>query len=203
MSKKEMIEGISKIDISTPMVCKTYFQNNRRRLPRNPIDRSRPPIMTRFSIDFMFYSHTSLRDHNSAFTIVDQGSRYPFAFPCCAKRPPVTIMIFFVGCMKKMGFTPTVFKMDEGGELCKSTEFCKAMTKMKLIIHLTGGDNKTSNGLVERFHQSIHAMNRSLLDTLQSLVPSPLPKGVCIQNFWDLCLGYMVQIKRIIINSTM
>ena len=145
----------------------------------------------------------SLRGHNTAFTIVDQGSRYPFAFPCCDKRPPIAIMIFFVGCLKKMGFQPTVFKIDEGGELCKFTEFCKAMTEMNLIVHSTGGDNKTSNGLVERFHQTLHSMNRSSLDTLRSILPSSLPKGISIQSFWDLCLGYMVQLKRIVITSTM
>ena len=102
-----------------------------------------------------------------------------------------------------MGFTPLVFKMDEGGDLCKSTEFCKALTNMGMIVNSTGGDNKTSNGLVERFHQTIHAMNRGSLDTLRSLLPSPLPKGINVQHFWDLCLGYMVQIKRILINATM
>ena len=203
MSKKGLLENIPAIDKPYPMVCKTCFHNNRKRLPRTLIDHSRPPIMTRFSIDYMFYSHLSLRGHNSAFTIVDQGSRYPFAFPCCAKRPPIAIIEFFVGCLKNMGFKPTVFKMDEGGELCKSTEFCKALTNMKLIIHSTGGDNKTSNGLVERFHQTIHSMNRSSLDTLKSLLPSSLPQGISIQSFWDLCLGYMVQIKRIVINSTL
>ena len=203
MSKKGMLENIPVIDKAIPMVCKACFQNNRKRLPRNPTDHSRPPFMTRFSIDYMFYSHASLRGHNSAFTIVDQGSRYPFAFPCCAKCPPIAIMRFFVGCMTNMGFKPTVFKMDEGGELCKSTEFCKALMEMNLIVHSTGGDNKTSNGLVERFHQTLHSMNRSSLDTLKSILPSPFPKGISIQNFWDLCLGYMVQIKRIVINSTL
>ena len=201
MSKKGIVENIPVIDKSYPMVCKTCFQNNRKRLPRTLTDNSRPPIMTRFSIDYMFYSHMSLRGHNSAFTIVDQGSRYPFAFPCCAKRPPIEIIKFFVGCLRNMGFKPLVFKMDEGGELCKSTEFCKAMTEMNLIVNSTGGDNKTSNGLVERFHQSIHSMNRSSLDTLRSILPPSLPKGICVQSFWDLCLAYMVQIKRIVINS--
>ena len=133
--------------------------------------------MTRFSIDFMFYSHVSLRGHNSAFTIVDQDSRYPFAFPCCAKRPPTSIIIFFVNCLRNMGFKPTVLKMDEGGDLCKSTEFCKVMTELGLIINSTGGDHRTSNGLVERFYQTLHAMNRSSLATLRGRLPSPLHKG--------------------------
>ena len=93
--------------------------------------------------------------------------------------------------------------MDEGEKLCKSTEFCKAVTEMNLIVHSTGGDNKTSNGLVERFNQTLHSMNRSSLDTLKSMLPPFLPKGISIQSFWDLCLGYMDQIKRIVINSTM
>ena len=183
MSKKGIIDGLPHIECSVPMNCKSCFRHNRKRIPRTLRDTTRPPIMSRFSIDFMFYNHLSLRGHNSAFTIVDQGSRYPFAFPCCAKRPPISIIEFFVRCLKNMGFTPLVFKMDEGGELCKSTEFCKALTNMGMLVNSTGGDNKTSNGLVERFHQTIHAMNRGSLDTLKSLLPSPLPKGINVQHF--------------------
>ena len=91
-----------------------------------------------------------------------------------------------------MGFHPAVFEMDEGGDLCKWTEFCKESTELGLIVNSTGGDNKTSNGFVERFHQTIHAMNRSTLATLRGLLPSPLPQGINVQHFWDLCLGYMV-----------
>ena len=97
MSTKGILDNIPTIDKSFPMVCKTCFQNNRKRLPGTLTEHFRPQIMTRFSIDNMFYSHMSLRGHNSAFTIVDQGSRYPFAFPCCAKRPPIAIVTFFVG----------------------------------------------------------------------------------------------------------
>ena len=48
MSKKGMLDNIPMIDKSFPMVCKTCFQHNRKRLPRNLTDHSRPPIMTRF-----------------------------------------------------------------------------------------------------------------------------------------------------------
>ena len=96
MSKKGTIDGLPEINSSVPLICRTCFQNNRKRIPRTLRDHSRPPIMSTFSIDFMFYSHISLRGHNSAFTIVDKGSRYPFAFPCCAKRPPIAIIAFFV-----------------------------------------------------------------------------------------------------------
>ena len=82
-----------------------------------------------------------------------------------------------------MGFQPTVFKMDEGDELCKSTEFCKTLIESGLKVNSIGGNNKTNNGLVERFHQTILAMNRSTLDTLQQLLRSPLPQGICIQHF--------------------
>jgi hypothetical protein len=102
-----------------------------------------------------------------------------------------------------MGFTPTVFKMDEGGELCKSTEFCKALIEMNLIIQSTGGDNKTSNGRVEVFHRTLHQMNRSTLATLESLLPATLPKGITLQSFWDLSLGYVVQLKRILYHSSL
>ena len=203
MSKKGIIEGMPHMQSPIPMICRTCFQHNRKRLSRTLFDTTRPPLMSRFSIDFMFYSHLFLRGHNSAFTIVDQGSRHPFAFPCCAKRPPISILKFFIKCLRNMGFHPAVFKMDEGGELCKSTEFCKELTDMGIIVHSTGGDNKTSNGLVERFHQTIHAMNRTALDTMRGLLPSPLPPGITIQQFWDLSLGYMVQVKRILINVTM
>ena len=137
MSKKGIIDGIPKIDSSIPMVCRICFKNKRRRILRTLVHYSRPPIMSRFSKDHMFYSHISIRRHNSAFTVVDQGYRYPFEFPCCAKRPPISMIGFFVSCLRNMWFTPTVFKMDEGGELCKSTEFCKALRLRKENMQAT------------------------------------------------------------------
>ena len=203
MSKNKTMEDLPLMTKQLPIICRACFRHNRKHIPRNPSDSSRPPLMTVFSVDFVFYKWLSLRGHNCAYTIVCKGSRYPFAFPCCAKRPPISIMKFFVGCLRNLGFKPAVFKMDEGGELAKSTEFCKCLAELNLILHPTGGDNKTSNGLVERFHQTIHQMNRSTLATLKSFLPTKLPDGITIQSFWDLCLGYMVQVKRVLINRTL
>ena len=90
--------------------------------------------------------------------------------------------------------------MDEGGELAKSTEFCATLADLGVVVHSTGGDNKTSNGLVERFHQTLHGMNRTTLSTLQAILPQDLPIGITIESFWDLSLLYMVHIKRILFN---
>jgi hypothetical protein len=178
MSKNNLLLDLPSIRKHHPVLCNACFRHNRTHVHKNPPDKSTPPIFTKIGCDFTFYSHLSLRGHNSAFTCVDHTSRYPFAFPTCAKRPPIVIMQFFVGCLRNMGFNPTVFKMDEGGELCKSTEFCKALIDMNLIIQSTGGDNKTSNGRVEVFHRTLHQMNRSTLATLETLLPAPLPKGI-------------------------
>ena len=186
-----------------PVICNECFRNNRKHVPRNPPDSTTPPLFSKIGCDFTFYSNLSLRGHNSAFTCVDHTSRYPFAFPTCAKRPPIATIQFFVGCLRNMGFKPVVFKMDEGGELCKSTEFCQALINMNLIIQSTGGDNKTSNGRVEVFHRTLHQMNRSTLATMESFLPDPLPKGITLQSFWDLSLGYVVQLKRILYHSSL
>ena len=54
MSKKGTIDGLPEIKSSAPLICRTCFQNNRKRIPRTLKDHSRPPIMPTFSIDFMF-----------------------------------------------------------------------------------------------------------------------------------------------------
>ena len=202
MSKKGLLNNLPPLTHEIPIVCKACFHHNRTRVPKKPPDHSRPPIMARISCDFTFYSTLSLRGHNSAFTLVDQATRYPFAFPCCAKRPPISIIKFFIGCIRNMGFNPVVFRMDEGGELCKSSEFCNSLVDLNVIVHSTGGDNKTSNGLVERFHRTLHHMNRATLATMKSFLPSPLPQAITLQSFWDLCLCYVVQLKRILVNKT-
>ena len=198
MSKKKIMKDMPMLKKDMPIACRCCFRQNRNHIPRNPIDTSTPNHNTVFSIDFTFYSHLSLRGHNSAFTIMEKTFRYPYAFPCLSKRPPLSIVKFFVTALTNLGFTPAVFKMDEGGELAKSTEFCKGLSDMGIIIHSIGGDNKTSNGLVERFHRTLHQMNRTCLSTLDALITKPLPQGITIESFWDLTLPYMVQIKRVL-----
>jgi hypothetical protein len=203
MSKNNLLLNLPSIRKHHPVLCNECFRHNRTHVPRNPRDKSTPPLFSKIGCDFTFYSNLSLRGHNSAFTCVDHTSRYPFAFPTCAKRPPIAIIQFFVGCLQNMGFKPVVFKMDEGGELCKSTEFCKALTKMNLIIQSTGGVNKTSIDRVEVFHSTLHHMNRSTLATMRLFLPDPLPKDINLQSFWDLSLGYVVQLKRILFHSSL
>jgi hypothetical protein len=53
------------------------------------------------------------------------------------------------------------------------------------------------------FHRTLHQMNRSTLATLGPLLPATLPKGITVQSFWDLCLGYVVQLKRILFHSSL
>ena len=201
MSKKGIMKDIPNLHKVHPIACKCCFRQNRKHIPRNPVDTSTPPPCTVFGIDFAHYSHVSIRGHTSAFTIVERTYHYPTAFPCPSKRPPVAIIRFFVTALQRLGFTPAVFKMDEGGDLAKSTEFCKELSDMGLIIHSTGGDNKTSNGIVERFHQTLHQMNRSSLSTLKVMLPEKLPLGIQIESFWDVCLVYMVQIKRVLFSK--
>ena len=94
MSKKNLIMDFPSIRKHHPVICNECFRNNRKHIPRNPPDTSTPPIFSKIGCDFTFYSNLSLRGHNSAFTCVDHTSRYPFAFPTCAKRPPIAIMQF-------------------------------------------------------------------------------------------------------------
>lgn len=198
MSRKQVIKDLPVLKKIPPIACRCCFRQNRKHIPRNPIDTTRPRIMSYFSVDFTFYSHLSIRGHNCAFILICKATGYPFGFSCAAKRPPVSIMQFFVRALRNLGFTPAIFKMDEGGDLAKSTDFCQALSDMGLIINSSGGNNKTGNGLVERLHQTLHQMTRSTLATFSQLLPSVLPLGIRIESFWDLCLGYMVQIKRIL-----
>ena len=151
----------------------------------------------------MFYSVESIRGLNGAITVIDHTTRWPWAFPVATKRPHPSIFNFLVNCLRNMGHKPAILTVDEGGELAKSTEMCRAIHKLNLVLRTTGGDNSESNGMAERPHRTYHNMNRSTLATFGSILKHPLPPHLTIEKFWCLALQHNCWIKRRIPNKTL
>ena len=68
--------------------------------------------------------------------------------------------------MKKKHIIMLVIRVDEGGELAHSTEFCSSVLDHTLNLETTGGYCSVLNGKIERPHQTIAKMfNAALIDS--------------------------------------
>ena len=87
MSKKGLLNDLPTLTHEMPIVCKACFHHNRTRIPKNPPDHSRPPIMDRLSCDFTFYSTLSLRGHKSALPLLTKLLGIPLLFLAALNGP--------------------------------------------------------------------------------------------------------------------
>ena len=61
-------------------------------------------------------------------------------------------------------------RVDEGGELSKSTDFIKLIFYNSINMQMTGGYNSWLSGKIERLHQTItHLFNAALCYSVQNL----------------------------------
>jgi hypothetical protein len=93
---------------------------------------------------------------------------------------------------------------DEDGALAGSTQFCKLLhDEFHLIFETNDGYASTTNGKVERVHQTYNNMTRTSIYTMQAILPANyLPSDLPLTQFWCLALTYVAFIKRRLINST-
>jgi hypothetical protein len=93
-------------------------------------------------------------------------------FPTTSKRAPLSILDFFFTMLEHDGVTIQAIRVDEDGALANSTEFSDFLVDRKILLDTTGGYASFLNGKIERPHQTIAQMVRSLL--LNSGLPSTL-----------------------------
>ena len=149
--------------------------------PRGPIvDTTELPVGTRLHLDFSFYDQTSICKNKAALTIVEATARYQWRFPCKNKRPPIVLVICFVRTLRVQGYNVSQIRVDEGGELARSTCFMKSCKKvLNIVVETTGGYNSTNNGKVKASHRPAKRTVRMMLMT------AGLP-----DSFWDYALQY-------------
>ena len=78
-------------------------------------------------MDFKFYNILSIRGFSSIFTIIDAATRKLWCFPGPDKRPPIAKMNYFFHFLKLQNTNVHEVRVDEGGELARSTDFLKAI----------------------------------------------------------------------------
>ena len=117
-------------------------------------------------MDFKFYNKVSIRGFTSVFTIIDSKTRKLWVFPGPDKPPPIHKLNYFLTTLTKQNIVSLEIRVDEGGELARSTEFCKTLLNNAFHLQTTGGHHYLLNGKIERPHQTIQKMfNAALLDS--------------------------------------
>lgn len=94
--------------------------------------------------------------------MVDKETRYKWIFTTKTKDPPiqqVTTLLQLLKSKKDYKYVMT----DQGGELGRSGKFAQAVEKEGYILKLTSAEDSKTNGIVERPHQDLANMTRSML----------------------------------------
>eukprot|EP00978_Attheya_sp_CCMP212_P035013 scaffold150155_cov50-Attheya_sp.AAC.1 len=67
----------------------------------------------------------------------------------------------YISSTLSMGKNPIYIHVDEGGELANSTDFCKAVVGLDLILETTGGYASNLNGKNESMNGNAKGMAHS------------------------------------------
>ena len=108
--------------------------------------------------------------------ITDQFSGMQFGRPLVTKAPPLAWLNNWLARYAPDIQNKTV-RLDQGSELGRNKSVIKLFEQFGYHVELTGADASHQNGLVERSHQTIGNMLRSLL------IGSDVPK-----NLWPYAL---------------
>ena len=114
-------------------------------------------------LDFTFYNVISIRGFTSELNIIDAATRKLWTFVTSDKRPPLKIMKFFLSYLSKINRVCHEIRVDEGGELGKSSEFTDLLIDSTINLQSTGGYASWLNGTIERSHQTTAKMVRAAL----------------------------------------
>jgi hypothetical protein len=84
-------------------------------------------------------------------------------FLTASKRPPLSILSYFLALLQKEGSTPVTIRVDEDGALSESAEFTSFLVQNHLTMETTGGYASWLNGKIERPHRTIANKVRAML----------------------------------------
>ncbi|GFH45233.1 hypothetical protein CTEN210_01707 [Chaetoceros tenuissimus] len=94
--------------------------------------------------------------------VVDKASRYKWIFTTKTKDPPLKQVETLLKMLKSKRDYKYVMT-DQGGELGRSSDFAKIVQKAGYVLKVTGADDSKMNGIVERPHQDLANMMRTML----------------------------------------
>lgn len=128
-----------------------------------------------------------IRSHDgfdSYLLITDAKTRYLWIFLCKNKTPPIkTLRLFLAQYGLQTG--PRTIRTDQGGELAKSHKIQETIAEAGYSLEITGSDNSSQNGIVERPHR-----------TLANMMRSALTDSGMSQKYWSDALVHSVFIKN-------
>lgn len=188
--------------------CSVCADAHAQRPPRGPtVSTATLKAGSRFHVDFGFMRASSesylkkkglprivesFDGYNSYLLITDAKTRYTWVFLTKSKAPPVDIITEH---LKRFGLHSDEYRairVDQGGELYGSKDFCEAVLKAGYIIEPTGSGLHHQNGKVERLNLTYGIMVRSLL---YSAGLSPI--------YWSAALLHAVYLKNRLWHSTL
>ena len=106
-----------------------------------------------------------IRSHDgfdSYLLITDAKTRYLWIFLCKNKKTPTkTVKLFLDQHGQTQG--PRIIRTDQGGELAKSKLMQDTIAAAGYSLEITGSDNSSQNGTVERPHRTLANMMRAAL----------------------------------------
>ena len=90
-------------------------------------------------MDFTFFNVESIRGFTSTFVYIRSATSYPFGFLSRSKHPPIDILKFIVTTLSNQYKKFSLVRVDEDGEIARSSEFMKTYHNMNIIIKTTVG----------------------------------------------------------------
>ena len=105
---------------------------------------------------------TSIDGMRSYFLMIDEATRYVWAFPTASKVPPIELAR---GVMRQFTtkYAGSTVRCDRGGELGRSGAFAKMVQEEGYILQTTGSYSSAQNGMDEKPNQDLVQIVRSLL----------------------------------------
>ena len=105
---------------------------------------------------------TSIYGMRSYFLMIDEATRYIWAFPTSSKIPPIELARGVIRQFETKHAGSTI-RCDRGGELGRSGDFAKMVQEEGYILQTTGSYSSAQNGMAEKPNQDLVQIVRILL----------------------------------------
>ena len=186
-AKSHHIKGLPKNIANLIYDCPICRIASAPKLPRGSLkDTTELRKGSRFHADWIIMNTLSCRQFRTAFLITEARTRRKFGFVTRSRSAPIEIMKYFVGHMRRLGYTVDELRVDEDGSLARSANFMKVCTKeLNIVVQSTGGYNSENNGMAESPIKPIKHMIRAML------IEAALPDGL-----WCYAFTYTVYLSN-------
>ena len=114
-------------------------------------------------MSFAFFNVESTRGFTSTFVALCSANSHPFGFPSRSKRPPLDTLKFLVTKLRNQDKKVSFIRVDEDGELARSSEFMKKFHNMNIIVQTICGYSSSINDKSEIPNKALANIMRALL----------------------------------------